>query len=211
MPDHTSKPRIIRFADTLLDRVIPPLRWLLFPFKWLTRILEGISQLIWLLSNEFTKRSFGSCGNGVRIYGRFRVTAAHNLHLGDNVHINENAFIRAEGGLRIGDHTHISRNVVIYTMNHQYEGTRLPYDHHKVLQPVEIGRNVWIGMNVAIVPGVTIGEGAIIGMGSVVSQDVSALAVIGNQPFRVLKERDAARYERLDQAGAHSGMSGHER
>jgi len=48
-------------------------------------------------------------------------------------------------------------------------------------------------------------------MGSVVSQDVPALAVIGNQPFRLLKERDAARYESLDQAGAHSGMSGYER
>jgi maltose O-acetyltransferase len=167
-------------------------------------------QLTWLLSNEYSKRSFGSCGKGVRIYGHFRVTSPQNLYLGDNVHINENAFIRAEGGLIIGDHTHISRNVVIYTMNHDYEGTRLPYDERKVLKPVEIGRNVWIGMNVAIVPGVTIGDGAIVGMGSVVTQDVLPLAVIGNQPTRLLKERDPAHYKNLDQGGAHSGTSGYE-
>ena len=156
-------PFVIRTTNFLLDRVVPPLRWFLFPFKWLTWLLEGLRQLIWLLSNEYTKRSLGACGEGVRIYGRFRVSAPQNLYLGFNVHINENAFIRAEGGLKICDHTHISRNVVIYTMNHDYEGERLPYDEKKVLKSVEIGRNVWIGMNVCIVPGVTIGEGAIIG------------------------------------------------
>jgi maltose O-acetyltransferase len=210
MPEKKSTPIAIRFANTFLDQVIPPIRWLLFPFKWLTRIVEIMLQLVWLLSNEYSKRSFGLCGKGVRIYGRFRVTSPQHLYLGDNVHINDNAFIRAEGGLKIGDHTHISRNVVIYTMNHEYEGTRLPYDEHKVLKSVEIGRNVWIGMNVAIVPGVTIGDGAIVGMGSVVTHDLPPLAVIGNQPPRLLKERDSAHYEALDQAGAHGGISGHE-
>ena len=209
MPEKNSTPAVIRIANILLDRISPSIRWLLFPFKWFTRIFGGILQLIWLLSNEYSKRSFGSCGKGVRIYGRFRVTSPQNLNLGDNVHINDNAFIRAEGGLIIGDHTHISRNVVIYTMNHEYEGNRLPYDERKVLKSVEIGRNVWIGMNVTIVPGVTIGDGSIIGMGTVVTQDVPPLAVIGNQPARLLKERDPAHYEALDQTGAHSGTSGY--
>lgn len=210
MPEKTDTPIIIRIVNTLLDQIIPPIRWLLFPFEWLTRFFKAASQLIWLLSNEYSKRNFGSCGKGVRIYGRFRVTAPQNLYLGDNVHINDNAFIRAEGGLRIGDHTHVSRNVVIYTMNHEYEGNRLPYDERRVLKPVEIGRNVWIGMNVSIVPGITIGDGAIVGMGSVVNQDVPPLTVIGNQPVRLLKERDSAHYEKLDQDGAYSGVSGYE-
>ena len=210
MPPKKSLPTVIRIANLFLDQVIPPLRWFLFPFKWLTRLLEGLRQLVWLLSNEHTKRSLGACGEGVRIYGRFRVSAPQNLYLGDNVHINDNAFIRAEGGIKIGDHTHISRNVVIYTMNHDYEGERLPYDEKKVLKSVEIGRNVWIGMNVSIVPGVTIGNGAIIGMGAVVAQDVPSLAVIGNQPIRTLKERNADHYEALEQEKSYSGMSGYE-
>ena len=120
MTKKRSTPIVIRCANLLLDRVIFPISWILFPFKLITRLFEILLRLIWLLSNEYTKRSFGSCGIGVRIYGRFRVSSPKNLHLGDNVHINSNAFIRAEGGLTIGDNTHISRNVVIYTMNHNY-------------------------------------------------------------------------------------------
>jgi maltose O-acetyltransferase len=191
--------------------MISPINWILFPFKLITRLLEILLQTIWLLSNEYTKRSFGSCGKGVRIYGRFQVSSPKNLHLGDNVHINSNAFIRAEGGLTIGDNSHISRNVVIYTMNHNYEGTKLPYDEGKVIKPVEISRNVWIGMNVSIVPGVKIGEGAIIGMGTTVSKDIPPLAIIGNIPTRIIKERNQEHYHMLEKAKAYGGMSGYDR
>jgi maltose O-acetyltransferase len=209
MPPNKSIPFVIRTANFFLDQVVPLLRWILFPFNWLTQLLEGFRQLIWLLSNEYTKRRLGACGKGVRIYGRFRVSGPQNLYLGNNVHINDNSFIRAEGGLKIGDHTHISRNVVIYTMNHDYEGERLPYDEKKVLKSVEIGRNVWIGMNVSIVPGVIIGDGAIIGMGAVVAQNVPPLAVIGSQPTRMLKARNVEHYDTLEREAAYSGMSGY--
>lgn len=181
----------------------------MFPFRLLTMLIEWIRLFIWLLSNEYTKHRFGRCGRGVHINGRFRVTAPENMVIGDNVHINDNAFIRAEGGLSIGDHTHISRNVVIYTMNHQYEGELLPYNHEKILKPVKIGSNVWIGMNVAIVPGVTIGDGAIIGLGAVVSQDVPPMAVVGSPPIRILKERNKKHYDSLVDTDAHGGMGGY--
>ena len=211
MTNKPSIPIVIRSVNFLLDRVITPIRWILFPFKLITRLLDILLQLIWLLSNEYTKRSFGSCGTGVRIYGRFQVSSPKNLHLGDNVHINSNAFIRAEGGLTIGDNTHISRNVVIYTMNHNYEGTKLPYDEGKVFKSVEISRNVWIGMNVTIIPGVKIGEGAIIGMGTTVSKDIPPLAIVGSIPTRIIKERNRQHYHLLEDAKAYGGISGYER
>lgn len=201
-------PLMFRALNWLLDDVLPPFRMLLFPFRGVTAAMEVGTRLLWLLSNEYTKRHLGYCGRGVRIYGRFHVTAPKNLYLEDNVHINENAFIRAEGGLRIGANTHISRNLVVYTMNHQYEGEYLPYDARKVLKPVYIGRNVWIGMNVTITPGVTIGDGAVIGMGTVVSADVPPLAVVGGAPQRVLKMRSERHYRELEQARRYSGMSG---
>jgi acetyltransferase-like isoleucine patch superfamily enzyme len=137
------------------------------------------------------------------------VTAPWNLEIGDNVHINSNAFLRAEGGISIGANTHISRNLIIYSMNHNYSGKSLPYDSDSTLKHVKIGRNVWIGMNVLIVPGVEIGDGAIIGMGTVVAHDVPPLSIIGSAPQRVLKERDAEHYRRLDQAEQYAGMSGY--
>lgn len=154
-------------------------------------------------------RRFGACGPGTLIYYPCTVTGAAKIRVGCNVHINRHAFIRGEGGLVIGDNVHIARNLVVYTMNHNFQGDRLPYDHTHIYKPVTIGRNVWIGINVTIVPGVTIGEGAIIGAGTVVSSDVPDLAVVGSGPTRVLSYRDDEQYRRLDAEKRYGGRSGH--
>ena len=66
-------------------------------------------------------------------------------------------------------------------------------------------------MNVTIVPGVKIGEGAIIGMGTTVSRDIPPLAIIGNIPARIIKERNHEHYLILEDAKAYGGMSGYDR
>lgn len=149
-----------------------------------------------------------SCGKGVILGGAVSITGIEKCDLGNNIHIGANAFIRAQGGLRIGDNTHISRNLVLYTINHQYIGDRLPYDERLVKKEVVIGKNVWVGMNVCIAPGTTIGDGAIIGMGTVVSGDVPALSIIGNAEWRVLGWRDRNHYEELESAKSYGGTNG---
>jgi maltose O-acetyltransferase len=131
------------------------------------------------------------------------------MHVGNNVHINRRAFIRAEGGLNIGDNVHIASNVTIYTINHNYGGTAIPYDQSFINKAVVIEKNVWIGINVTIIPGVTIGEGAIIGAGSVVSRDVASLAIVGSEPFRVIKYRNQTHYVELDEAKLYGGVDGY--
>ncbi len=160
--------------------------------------------------NERLMRTFRACGRGVRLHGRIRVTGADQVEIGDNVHIGDNAFIRAEGGLTIGDNTHISRNLVLYTINHAYEGELLPYDDRMQAKPVHIGRNVWIGMNVCIAPGSTIGDGAVVGMGTTVSGDVPPLGVVCGQKWRVIRWRDEQHYLRLDRARQYGGTDGRE-
>lgn len=192
----------------LLDSVAAKMRWMFLPLWLISRIADWIARLFWMMVNEYLKSRIGGCGQGVRLYGRFRVTNPKGLHLGDNVHINANAFIRAEGGVTIGDNTHIARNLVVYSMNHDFEGQRLPYDHHLVRKPVLIGKNVWIGINVTIAPGATIRDGAIIGMGAVVAGTVPKLAVIGAPPWRILKHRNEDRYVSLEAARRYGGMSG---
>jgi len=204
-------PFLHRAVDFALDRLLAPVRPLLAPVHFGMQAAGAASAALWLLANEYRKRHFARCGEGVRIHGRFTVTAPERLHLGDNVHINTNAFLRAEGGLYIGDNVHISRNLVVYTMNHDYAGECLPYDHNHVPKPVRIDRNVWIGMNVVVTPGVTIGEGAIVGMGAVVAKDVEPLAIVGSAPQRVLKHRDPEHYAALEAAGRYGGMSGYPR
>jgi acetyltransferase-like isoleucine patch superfamily enzyme len=201
--------RVIHAFNIIIDYIFPPIRWLMFPFRFLILVSEWARVLLWILSNEFSKLQFGKCGRGVHLNGRLHVTAPENLVIGDNVHINDNTFLRAEGGISIGNHTHISRNVVIYSMNHQYEGELLPYDNQKILKPVKIGSNVWIGMNVTIIPGVTIGDGAIIGLGTLVSQDVPPLSVVGNSPMRIIKQRNKEHYLSHINTDMHGGVGGY--
>lgn len=122
--------------------------------------------------------------------------------------IGKNVFIRANGGLFIGENTHISRNFVCYTMNHDYEGKRLPIDDNDIYKPVHIGKNVWIGMNVVVAPGTVIEDGVIVGAGCVVAGHVPALSIIGNPKYRLLKKRDKEHYERLEREEKYGGISG---
>ncbi len=131
------------------------------------------------------------------------------MYVGENVHINRHAYIRAEGGLSIGDNVHIAQHLIIYTINHNYKGGAIPYDHTMIKKPVRIAENVWIGIRVTIVPGVHIGEGAIVGAGSVVTKDVPPLAIVGGAPAKVIGYRDRDHYEALVRLKRFGGPSGY--
>lgn len=186
------------FARGLLDRALTPL-WNWIKAQELKDLRERQQQLL---------SSMRSCGEGTHIWGRVLITGPEYMEVGSNVHIGDNAFIRAEGGLVVGDNTHISRNLVLYTINHRHDGSKLPYDEGMIAKRVVIGRNVWIGMNVCITPGTVIGDGAIIGMGMVVSGEVPPLAIVGNATWRVLGQRDAAHYRDLDGRRSYGGPDG---
>ncbi|NET33461.1 MAG: acyltransferase [Cyanothece sp. SIO1E1] len=130
------------------------------------------------------------------------------MEIHDNVHIGDNAFLSGRGGIKIGENTHISNNFVVYSSNHNYQASCLPYDDTHTLKPVVIGRNVWIGTNVVIVPGTQIGEGSIIGAGTVVNKNVPPFAIVGSQPIQIIKYRDCEHYEKLDAKRLYGGISG---
>jgi acetyltransferase-like isoleucine patch superfamily enzyme len=147
----------------------------------------------------FIFKQLGAAGEGCDFTGRFFISKPKDLFLGKNVIIGDNVFLKTDGQIVIGDNTRFSRNITIYSVNHNYMGNLLPYDHTLIKRKVVIGKNVWVGMNVNIVPGVTIGDGAIIGMGSTVTKDVPALAIVGGNPAKVLKFRDKEHYDNLEQ------------
>lgn len=148
--------------------------------------------------------TFGSVGRNVHIRLNPNISSPKSLHIGNNVWIGDNFFVKAEGGVEIGSGTIISRNVEIWTSNHNYDSADLmaiPYDRRMVSKQVTIGENVWIGSRVIILPGVTIGEGAVIGSGAVVTKDVPIGAVAGGNPATILKYRQMERYWALKEQG----------
>ena len=147
-------------------------------------------------------------GYGVKFNGKVTIANPEFLTLGNNVHLGDNAYIRAGGGVIIEDNCHISRNLILYTENHDYNGVALPYDQTIINKPVLIEKNVWIGHNVSILPGVTIGEGSIIGLGTVVTKDVPPLSIIGHGHPNVIKYRNESHYKELILTQNYGGVGG---
>ena len=144
------------------------------------------------------KKKLKFCGVGVRFKRDLEIFHPQNISIGNKVYIGPDVSFDGRGGITIGDYTTVGFNVVILSANHDYQSSSLPYEHNVYIhKPVVIGRNVWIGGNVLIVPGVEIGDGAIIAAGTVVSKNVEPLAIVGNQPLRIIKYRDSEHYEKL--------------
>ena len=148
------------------------------------------------------------CGIGCGLGSGLRISGQEEMSIGNNVHIGQGGFIRAEGGLTIGDNTNISRNLVLYTINHRRDGKRVPYDEVNEKRMVCIGTNVWIGMNVCITPGTEVGEGAIIGMGTTLSGKIPPFSVVVGNKWRVVGMRDHAHYEDCVRRKAFGGPNG---
>lgn len=131
----------------------------------------------------------------------YNISSLQNLSLGEHIYIGPEAWFSLRGRCSIGSGTIFGPRCRIHTSNHHYEGAMLPYDHIYVVKDVTIGENVWVGADVSIMPGVTIGEGAVVAACSCVTKDVPPLAVVGGNPARIIKYRDADNYYRLKQQG----------
>ena len=135
------------------------------------------------------------------IQDNVKITGEEFFSHGDHVHIGSGTEIQAAGGVTIGNNVIIAFNCVLWTINHDYNGTMLPYDFNRIRRPIVINDNVWIGRNVLINGGVRVGEGAVIGMGSVVTRNIPPLAIVGGNPARILNFRPLKKYQVLKEAG----------
>ena len=146
-------------------------------------------------------------GKGCFIFKNVTISHPSLTKIGNNVFVGENSSFSTAGGLVIGDNSHLSRNITILTSNHDYKGSRLPYDEHYTLKPVIIGKNVWIAHGVIVKPGVHIGEGAIIGAGAIIEKDVPQLAIVSGLN-KVVKYRDENHYNHLEKQKLYGGLNG---
>jgi len=172
-----------------LYKILPPII-----FFYDAHILYRIKKAVGLAMCRYIKNK----GIDLRIHGHCRFIDPDYLSIGDYVRIGYGCFFYCKGGIKIGNNVQFSRNITIYSLNHNYESSAIPYDNtFKSSEPVIIGDNVWIGMNASILPGVEIGEGAIIGMGAIVTQNVKPGAIIINNSSFDLKSRDMEHYNKL--------------
>lgn len=172
------------------------------------KVFGRLASYIWMKSTDAYLRKKARTYNKIHFYGRTNLTHVHLLDIGKNIHVNSGAWWVCEGGLEIGDNCHFGKNLTIYTKNHNYNGSALPYDNTNILKPVKIGKNVWLGANVTVLPGTTIGDGAIIGAGAIVYGTIPPHEIVGAAKPNVIGTRDLQHYENLDANGLYGGAGG---
>lgn len=123
-------------------------------------------------------------------------TVSKKTFLGKNINFN-GIQIGGCGVVKIGDNFHSGKECSIITQNHNYEGTKIPYDETYICKDVTIEDNVWLGNRVIVLGGVTIGEGAIVQAGSVVVKDIPKYAIVGGAPAKQFSQRDINHYKLL--------------
>ncbi len=101
-------------------------------------------------------------------------------------------YINGINGITFGENIYIGPGVKIISANHSESN----YQVHVPGQPIRVGDNVWIGANAVILPEVNIGNNVIIGAGSVVTKNVPDDCIVGGNPAKEIRRKEAYRGER---------------
>ena len=147
-----------------------------------------IADIIYKLRGDFytwrAKRHLGSYGDYLRVNSN--CSLGGNVFVGNHVNFNK-VDVKGSGRVTIGDYFHSGFGCLIETQSHNYEGTRIPYDHTFKKYNITIKDFVWIGDRVLICGNVIIGEGAIVAAGSVVVKDVPDNCVVAGNPAKIIR------------------------
>lgn len=128
---------------------------------------------------------FQSCGKDFRLWGKPNIKNPQNICIGNNVSINDGAYVNGLGGVCIGDNVAISASSIIVSTSLNPDKL---FDKIHVIKPISIGNNVQIGAGAIILPGISIGNNVMVGAGSVVTKDIESNCVVAGNPAKVLRK-----------------------
>lgn len=137
-------------------------------------------------------------GSRLIVNGKSNVTK--QTIIGDYVNFN-GMTVNGVGNLSIGNYFHSGVDCLIITSNHDYKGSKIPYDEVNVKKSIVIEDFVWMGSKVIVLGNVKIGEGAIIQAGAVVVSDVPKYAIVGGNPAKVFMYRNENDFNDLKSKG----------
>ncbi len=163
--------------------------------EFLIKIYGRLRRMKRYYHTGIAKLRLASYGKRLRVNGKSSLR--NNVVCGNYDSFN-GMRILGSGKVVIGDYFHSGVECMIITQNHNYEGTKIPYDNNDIMKHVEIGDFVWFCNRVTVVGNVKIGKGSIIAAGSVVTKDVPPYAIVGGNPARVIKYRDIKHFEELE-------------
>lgn len=137
------------------------------------------------------KRLLASCGKEVIVKNKCYFGDGSNLKIGDFTQLGQNANLT--GPIKLGSYVMMGPDVVIMGVTHDISDLSKPMidpSNPPLINPVEIGDNVWIGTRVIILPGVKIENNSIIAAGAVVTKSFGPNSVIGGVPAKLISIRE---------------------
>lgn len=137
----------------------------------------------------FYRLSGVKIGKGTTIHMWTDFYIPHNVEIGEDTIIGENAVLDGRAKLKIGNHVDIASEVMIYNSQHDTSAEHFAAVENITIEPVTIEDYVFIGPRVIILPGITIKKGAIVGAGAVVTKDVEEFKIVGGVPAKEIGER----------------------
>lgn len=113
------------------------------------------------------------------------------IYIGNNVGLGEFAHLGGAGGLTIGNDCIIGPYLSCHPENHNFfDNEELIRKQGVTRRGIKIGNNCWIGSKVTVLDGVTIGDNCVIAAGAVITKSMPANSVIGGVPAKVIKKRN---------------------
>lgn len=121
-------------------------------------------------------------------YAYFDLRGKAEIRIGDNVMINNNVSLTADGAdITIGSGTVTGINLSVMTSDGHDLDPSHRHDGPVKCLPIVIGEHVFLGDNVTVLKGVTIGKNSVIGANSLVVKDIPANAVASGNPCKILR------------------------
>ncbi len=149
--------------------------------------MEKINSFIQHIYTSFIANRLGSCGKRARFITTSKFFVPGNIHIGDDVFINQQCILAADEDIVIGNKVQIGFRAMLITSNYEALVHHRTKQRKKYLEPITIKDYVWIGSGAIILPGVTIGEGSVVAAGAVVVKDVPPYTVVGGVPAKIIK------------------------
>lgn len=132
---------------------------------------------------------FRRCGRNFQVGRNFRIINPHNMDIGDNVYIAQDAWINAKGGVVLLDSVTIGPRCSLVTTFHKNDAGQ--GFSHKIgagdQAPIVVGEGTWLAINAVVRHGITIGKRCVVAANTVVTKDIPDDSVVGGVPARLIK------------------------
>ncbi len=147
-----------------------------------------INSVVQKLYTKLISRKLGSCGENPLFVTFSKFFVPQNMHIGNNVFINQQCILVGDEKITIGDNVSLGFRCMIITSNNEIYFDPKTHKRIHYNSPIVIEKNVWIGSGAIVLPGVTIGEGSVVAAGAVVTRDVPRRKLVGEVPARIIKD-----------------------